>query len=173
MGLTGDILIVDGYNMIGAWPELREIALDSLEEARDRLIEQLADYQGYSGLKVVVVFDAHQVPGLGARLRQSRVDVRYTKEKETADECIERLVAQYEGRRHRVHVATSDFVEQSVVFGKGALRISARELLIQVEESKRMVRHKIEDHGQNVRHTFDHRIDEGIREILERWRRGQ
>ena len=88
------ILLVDCYNMIGAWSELRQLADDNLEHARDRLVELLAEYQGFSGKRVILVFDAHQVPGSGGIYRQSRLEVIYTKEKETADECIERLVGQ-------------------------------------------------------------------------------
>lgn len=114
-----EVLIVDGYNMIGAWPELKALAETGLEEARDRLVAALADYQGFSGRKVILVFDAHQVPGAGATYRTFGLDIRYTKEKETADELIERLVGELESRRRRIYVATSDFVEQHVTFGRG------------------------------------------------------
>lgn len=169
-----DILIVDGYNMIGAWPELRALAELDLEAARDRLIDMLAEYQGYTGRKVLLVFDAHQVPGLGARLRQSRIEVLYTREKETADECIERLVSQLSSGVAKVYVATSDHVEQRVVFGKGALRLSARELLYQLEENRRQISRRIRQNaGADGRNTFDARLDDDVRELLERWRRGE
>src|SRR5688572_15275595 len=86
------VLLVDGYNMIGAWPELERLKESGLEDARDRLLDMLAEYQGYSGTKVYVIFDAHRVPGLGKTYNQHKLTVIYTKEKETADECIERLV---------------------------------------------------------------------------------
>jgi hypothetical protein len=170
--MTDDVLIVDGYNMIGAWPELREAAERDLEEARDRLIEMLADYQGFTGIRVIVVFDAHQVPGLGARIRQRGLDVRYTKEKETADECIERLVGELMQRRRRIQVATSDYVEQRVIFGKGALRLSARELLNQVRESRRLIEDNIRNRQEGQRNTFDHYLGGEWKELFERWRRG-
>ncbi len=114
-----EILIVDGYNIIGDWPELKALKEIRLEEARDRLIEMMAEYQSFSGMKVIVVFDAYYVPGLGGKYVQSKLPVYYTKEKETADELIERLVTEHIGRRKQVYVATSDMTEQHVIFGKG------------------------------------------------------
>lgn len=172
--MADDYLIVDGYNIIGAWPDLREKALRDLEEARDRLIEILADYQGYTGTKIILVFDAHQVPGLGVQMKQHRLDIRYTKEKETADECIERLVTSLIQRGRRIQVATSDNVEQWVIFGRGALRLPARELQTQVEETRSHIQRNIQSSQESTRsrNTFDHRIGGDLREILERWRRG-
>jgi len=169
--VSSEVLVVDGYNMIGAWPELRELAKQSLEDARDRLIELLSDDQGFTGRRVIVVFDAYEVPGLGAKIEQGNVEIIYTKEKETADECIERLVDSLQKRGVQIYVATSDMVEQHVVFGKGALRISARELLWQVEENRRHVREKIRWKQDTQRNSFDTRIDETLRDRLEKWRR--
>jgi predicted RNA-binding protein with PIN domain len=168
-----EYLIVDGYNMIGAWPELQKRAEDHLEDARDRLIELLANYQGYSGMKVIVVFDAHQVPGLGGKYNQNRIDIRYTKSKETADECIERLVVDLVRRRRSVFVATSDFVEQSVTFGKGALRISARELLLDIKESQKEIQTKITKNKVMKRNSFDSKLTRELKNTLEKWRRGK
>ena len=123
-------------------------------------------------MKVIVVFDAHQVPGLGAKVRQRGLDIRYTKEKETADECIERLVGELAARRRRIQVATSDLVEQRVIFGKGALRMSARELLNQVRESERLIRRNIRARQESTRNTVDRHIAEEWKEIFEQWRRG-
>lgn len=168
------ILIVDGYNMIGAWPELRQLADTSLEDARDRLIEMLADYQGYSGKKVIIVFDAHQVPGLGVKYKQHRLDIRYTKAKETADECIERLVTIMSGHRTEIIVATSDQVEQHVTFGKGALRLSARELLLSIQESQQNIKRHIDDQDQpQRRNTFDSKLSNELKNTFEKWRRGR
>lgn len=168
-----DYLIVDGYNMIGAWPELQIKAKDHLEDARDRLIELLADYQGYSGIKVIVVFDAHQVPGLGGKYNQNRIDIRYTKSKETADESIERLVVELVHRRRSIFVATSDFVEQSVTFGKGALRIPARELLLDIKESQKEIKYKISNNEAIERNTFESKLSGELKNTLEKWRRGK
>lgn len=169
------ILIVDGYNMIGAWPELRQLADTSLEDARDKLIEMLADYQGYSGKRIIIVFDAHQVPGLGVKYKQHRLDIRYTKAKETADECIERLVTMLRGHRTEIIVATSDQVEQSVTFGKGALRLSARELLLSIQESQQKIKRHIDERNERTSHrnTFDSKLSNELKDTLERWRRGR
>lgn len=168
-----EYLVVDGYNIIGAWPELHRLKEISLEEARDRLIEIMANYQAYSGNKVIIVFDAHQIPGLGAKYKQSKLQIMFTKAKETADECIERLVAELSHRRRQIYVATSDLVEQNVTFGQGALRISARELLLDIEESRKEIRTRITETTSSRRNTFDSKISRELRNILENWRRGK
>src|SRR5690554_95415 len=84
------ILLVDGYNIIGDWPEFKEYQND-LESARDILIEKMAEYQAYTGSEVMIIFDAHMVPGLGKKYQNYRLNILYTKEKETADEKIEKL----------------------------------------------------------------------------------
>ncbi|AEI46035.1 NYN domain-containing protein [Paenibacillus mucilaginosus] len=168
-----EILIVDGYNIIGAWPHLQQLKEIRLEEARDRLIEIMAEYQSFSGMKVIVVFDAYYVPGLGGKYLQSRLPVYYTKEKETADELIERLVTAHVGRRKQVYVATSDMTEQHVIFGKGAFRIPASELLIKVRAARQDIRRKIEQDTDRRTNTFDSRLDKDTLDQLEKWRRGK
>ncbi|MUT68169.1 NYN domain-containing protein [Paenibacillus sp. NEAU-GSW1] len=167
-----DILLVDGYNIIGAWPVLERLKEYDLEEARDKLLTMLADYQGYSGMTVYVIFDAHQVPGLGATYKQNKLIVVYTKEKETADECIERHVVQLYSRRRNLYVATSDLIEQHVAFGKGALRISARELLVDVEQSRKQIEHKLREEKPGKRNSLDGNLSLEVRSQLERLRRG-
>lgn len=167
-----EVLIVDGYNVIGAWGELQQLKELNLALARDRLIELLADYQAYSGKYVYVVFDAYKVPGLGAKEKQSKVDVRYTKEKETADEMIERLVAGLGRRRCRIQVATSDSVEQSVTFGLGGLRISARELRLEVQEAQQEIQKTIRQQKTTSRNRFDSKMSDEMKDLFERWRRG-
>lgn len=165
-----DYLIVDGYNVIGAWPELARLKDIRLEDARDRLIDILADYQAYSGMKIYLVFDAHQVPGLGGKYEQSRLQVVYTKEKETADELIERLVSDFTGRRRLVYVATSDMTEQHVIFGRGAFRLPARELLTKVKESRKEVRRQLEE-SKRAGNTIDSKLSDELRQQFEKWRR--
>ncbi|MDO7908368.1 NYN domain-containing protein [Paenibacillus sp. JX-17] len=173
MADSRDVLLVDGYNMIGAWPELSSLADIGLDEARNRLLARLADYQAFSGRKVICVFDAYLVPGLGKSFAESKVEVYFTKEKETADECIERLVRELSRRRRQIYVATSDMVEQHVIFGQGALRISARELLIELEQSEKEVQQRIEsDQQRSNRNTLDHKLSPEMRKLFERWRRG-
>jgi predicted RNA-binding protein with PIN domain len=168
-----DVLIVDGYNIIGAWPRLRELRDRNLDQARDLLIDAIADYQGFSGMKCIIVFDAYNVPGLGRQYNLRKVEVYYTKEKETADECIERLVKQLARRRRQIYVATSDFTEQNVAFGSGALRVSARELLIKVRESEREISTRVKEKPLSERNTFDKHLSGELRDLFEKWRKGQ
>ncbi|GAB6992512.1 NYN domain-containing protein [Paenibacillus pini] len=167
-----DVLLVDGYNMIGGWSSLSQLSQISMQEARDQLLARLADYQAFSGRKVIAVFDAYRVPGLGKSFTQSRVQVYFTKEKETADECIERLVGEMSLRSRQIYVATSDSIEQHVIFARGALRLSARELFIEVENSEKAIKERIKtDHTKSSRNTLDSKLKPDIREIFEQWRR--
>jgi predicted RNA-binding protein with PIN domain len=167
-----EFLIVDGYNIIGAWPELNKLKDTDLEGARDKLIHMLAEYQSFSGMKVYLVFDAYMVPGLGKKYVQSKLNVLYTKEKETADELIERLVTNLMGRRKQIYVATSDMIEQHVIFGKGALRLPAGELLVKISQSRREVREKIRPEATSKRNPFEGKLNNELKELFERWRRG-
>lgn len=170
-----EILIVDGYNMIGAWPELIALGDRSLEDARDRLMAILSDYQGYAGNRIILVFDAHQVPGLGVNYKQNKLEVVYTKEKETADSCIERLVTQLASRRRHITVATNDNAEQHVIFGKGALRQTARELQLNIEESRKNIETTMKqaiDTNRQVRNSFDNILNADLKKMFEFWRRG-
>ena len=121
-----EYLLVDGYNIIFAWDELKEVARTNLEAARQLLMDLLSNYQGFKKCEVILVFDAYKVPrNTGEVSRYHNIYVVYTKEAETADTYIER--ATYEiGKRHRVRVATSDSAEQLIILGHGALRLSAR-----------------------------------------------
>ncbi|UJF33664.1 NYN domain-containing protein [Paenibacillus hexagrammi] len=168
-----EFLIVDGYNIIGAWPELSKLKDTDLEGARDKLIHMLSEYQSFSGMKVYLVFDAYMVPGLGKKYVQSKLSVLYTKEKETADELIERLVTNLMGRRKQIHVATSDMIEQHVIFGKGALRLPAGELWVKINQSRKEVRARIQPEKSSKKNPFDDKIKGDVRDIFERWRRGQ
>ncbi len=166
-----EILFVDGYNIIGDWSELKELKKHDLEGARDLLIEKMAEYQAYSGMKVFVVFDAHMVPGIGKKYKNFRLEIIYTKENETADERIEKLVKKYKRIDTQVYVATSDFVEQSVTFGYGALRKSARELrteMVVIEQGieREVIKSKCKEKSTKIP------ISDEIAEIFEKWRRG-
>ncbi|PSL41306.1 hypothetical protein B0H94_11918 [Salsuginibacillus halophilus] len=138
-----DVMIVDGYNIIGDWPELKTLRDRDLNEARDQLVQRMAEYQAYKGIEVKVIFDAHMVPGVGRAYHQHQVDVQYTRENETADERIEKLVREIKNVRTRVYVATSDFAEQSLTFGSGALRISARELRIALNQADQAIEKEV------------------------------
>lgn len=151
--------------------ELRELKKDKLADARDRLIERMAEYRGYKGWRVIIVFDAHLVPGIEARNLKSNVEVIFTKESETADERIEKLAISLNNRRDQIYVATSDSTEQWVVFGKGALRISARELEIEVEEIQKKISKKVKE-IQEQQAFSKISLPTEVAEIFEKWRRG-
>lgn len=166
-----DILLVDGYNIIGAWKELRALKADKLIDARDRLIEMMAEYKGFTGWKVIVVFDAHLVPGIEKKKRQFDVEVIFTRENETADERIEKLTMQLMNRRDQVHVATSDMTEQWVIFAHGALRISARELEIEMKLIQDDITKKVKVIQEQQPFSKIH-LPMEVAEIFEKWRRG-
>jgi len=167
-----NILIVDGYNIIGAWPELRELKNDDLASARDLLIAKMAEYQAYTGYKVIVVFDAHLVQGIERKYRSHKVEVVFTRENETADERIEKLAKNLNNIRTQVHVATSDYTEQWAIFGQGALRKSARELLNEMETIERSISRKVRK-IQEERPISKIPLNKEVARIFEKWRRGE
>ena len=167
-----DILLVDGYNIIGSWPELQELKNKDLAAARDRLVEKMAEFQGYTGYKVIVVFDAYGVQGLEKKYKNYQIDVIFTKENETADERIEKLAIALSNRRTQIHVATSDFTEQWAIFGQGALRISARELQIEMNSIEKDIGNKVENIKEEKPLTKIS-ISKEVAEIFEKWRRGE
>ncbi|SFB24780.1 MULTISPECIES: NYN domain-containing protein [unclassified Bacillus (in: firmicutes)] len=167
-----DILLVDGYNIIGAWPELRQLKEKDLAAARDRLIEKMAEYQGYSGFKVIVVFDAHYVQGIEKKYKNHKIEVIFTRENESADERIEKLAIDMNNRRTQIHVATSDFTEQWVIFGQGALRISARELLTEMESIEKGIEKSVKV-IQEKKPVSKIPLSNEVAEIFEKWRRGK
>ena len=121
-----EYLLVDGYNIIFAWDELKEIARENLDAARHVLMDVLCNYQGYKNCALILVFDAYRVPqGLGAVEKYHNIHIVYTKEAETADQYIERVTYAL-GRRRNVRVATSDNLEQLIILGHGAQRVSAQ-----------------------------------------------
>lgn len=164
------VLVVDGYNIIGAWDELRKLKQVDIGQARDRLIELMAEYQAYSGDRVIIVFDAYYVRGTESKVNKHNVEIIYTREKETADDCIERIVKELKNVQNQVYVATSDYAEQRVIFGRGALRKSARELYIEMKNIEKEIEESIESH-QKVRPQTKIVLDDKIMEIFEKWRR--
>jgi uncharacterized protein len=167
-----DILIVDGYNIIGAWPELEELKRTDLAAARDMLVEKMAEYQGFTGYRVIVVFDAYGVKGLERKYKNYKIEVIFTKENETADERIEKLAIQLSNRKTQIYVATSDFTEQWAIFGQGALRISARELLIEMGEIEKGIESSVK-YIEEKKPSSKILLSNEIAEIFEKWRRGE
>ena len=126
LGPADDFLLVDGYNILFAWDELKALSRTSLDTARHVLMNLLCNYQGYRGCTLILVFDAYKVPqGLGSVEKYHNIHIVYTRQAETADQYIERLSFELRGRR-RVRVATSDNLEQLIILGHGAERISAQ-----------------------------------------------
>lgn len=167
-----NILLVDGYNIIGAWPELRELKEHNLSEARDRLIEKMAEYQAFSGYRVIVVFDAHFVQGIERKYKNFKVEIIFTRENESADERIEKMASLLNNIKTQIYVATSDFTEQWVVFGQGALRKSARELLIEMEHIEIEIDKKLDKTTKFKQNSKIDLTDE-VAEVFEKWRRGK
>lgn len=131
-----EYLLVDGYNIIFAWPELRELAKINLDSARDKLMDILCNYQGYQGCRLILVYDAYKVKdNPGSTMKYHNIEVVYTKEAETADQYIERTTHQLGAKpqKYRVTVATSDALEQMIIWGNGATRMSALGLEAAVE----------------------------------------
>ena len=131
-----EYLLVDGYNIIFAWDELTALARQDMPAARGTLEDILSNYQGFRKCVVILVFDAYKVKGNpGSVEKKNNIYVVYTKEAETADSYIEK--ATYDlGRDHRVRVATSDALEQMIILGHGALRLSARAFKAEVEQAQ-------------------------------------
>ena len=137
-----EYLLVDGYNIIYAWQDLKDLAQTDIGAARGRLLDILSDYAGYSGLITIVVFDAYRVPGgRGEIYRYHNIDVVFTKEAETADLYIEKTAHKLT-KKHRVTVATGDSVEQVIIFGAGALRQSPRGLLEAILRARQDLRER-------------------------------
>ncbi|KAB7704590.1 hypothetical protein F9802_16890 [Bacillus aerolatus] len=167
-----NILIVDGYNIIGAWPELRKLKNHDLASARDRLIQLMAEYQGFTGYRVIVVFDAHYVKGTEKKYRDFKVEVIFTRENESADERIEKLAIELSNIKNQISVATSDFTEQWVIFGQGALRVSARELLTELELTGKKIGKSLKKFHERKTNSKIPLTDE-VAEVFEKWRRGE
>ena len=139
-----DYLLVDGYNIIFAWQELKELAEINIDSARDKLIEKLAKYQGYKGCKLILVFDAYKVKGGKENvIKQGDMWIVYTKEAETADRYIAKTSLELTGKG-MVRVATSDALIQMIIFGSGAVRTSARELEAEVKHVEGQILEKLE-----------------------------
>ena len=146
-----EFLLVDGYNIIFAWDELKDLAKDNLDAARQVLMDLLSNYQGFHKCEVILVFDAYKVPGgLGEVSRYHNIYVVYTKEAETADAYIEK--ATYEiAKKYRVRVATSDAAEQLIILGHGALRVSARAFQEEIGFTNRQIREILTENNRHRR----------------------
>ena len=139
-----EYVLVDGYNIIFAWDGLKEKARESLEYARDELVQILCNYQGYRRCELILVFDAYKVKGNKGEVEQvGGISIVYTKEAETADMYIEKTT-RILGKRHRVRVATSDGLEQLIILGSNAMRVSAPEFYREVIETQKEIKSLID-----------------------------
>ncbi len=172
-GPTEEVLLVDGYNIIFAWEKLQELAEQNMDAARGALEEILSNYQGYYGMHLIIVYDAYRVADHETEIcRKGNLHIVFTKEAETADQFIEKAAIALKGRK-RVTVATSDGVEQVIVFAQGASLLSARELLEEVEEMKLEIRKEyLEKQEKSARYLFEG-ADPKLAERLEYIRLGE
>jgi len=165
-----EYLFVDGYNIINSWENLRELSNLSLEVAREELIDIMVEYQHYTGIKVIIVFDAHMVKSNSGKSENIKGDdVVFTKENETADQYIEKVLDEI-GRVKSVRVATSDWMEQQIVLGRGGTRISARELEAEIKGHKRIM--KLKKTTEKMKNELlIGRLDEETLKRLNKWRK--
>ena len=168
-----EYLLVDGYNIIFAWEDLKELAAVNIDGAREKLMDILCNYQGFKKSTLILVFDAYKVKGNpGSVETYHNIHVVYTKEAETADQYIEKTVHEI-GRKYRVTVATSDQLEQVIILGQGGQRMSARELLEDVIEVSHQIRETArKKRSSDKNYLFDH-LDEETAARMERIRLGE
>lgn len=165
-----EYLVVDGYNVIGASVEYSRLKDDSLEDARYQLQEDLSEYSAYTGSKIIVVYDAHLSKGMAKKDNVGNLEIHFTKEGTTADEYIEKLISGLVREKYKVYVATSDFLEQRLIFGKGALRMSSRELLQEIKVMKERISDTIiQNETKPLR--MKGKLNPEIAQIFEKWRR--
>ena len=168
-----EYLLVDGYNIIFAWEELRELSKVTIDGARQKLMDILCNYQGYKKCTLILVFDAYKVTGnTGEAIDYHNIHVVYTKEAETADQYIEKLAHKI-GRQYQVTVATSDGLEQLIIYGQGCHLMSARDLKEEVAWANEQIREekgKLEKSGKNY---LFHGADEELAAYLEDIRLGR
>lgn len=140
-----EYLLVDGYNVIFSWEHLKKLSQDNIEGARNMLINILCNYQGYKKCEVILVFDAYKVKGNKREVEKvDNINIVYTKEAETADMYIEK-VSHRLAKNHKVRVVTSDALEQLIILGGGALRVSSREFLYEVQQAEEDIRNIISE----------------------------
>lgn len=166
-----EYLFIDGYNIINQWQYYRDMG-GNIENSRNKLIELLVEYQAYKGIIVVLVFDAHLVKGSQEKREMvSGVEVVYTKEHETADSYIEKQLDKI-GRYEEVRVATSDGSIQQIVLARGGTRVTAQELILELENTKSDIRVRT-DKPQQKGTNIDQVLDKETLSKLEKLRRNQ
>ena len=166
-------IFVDGYNVINSWPNLIKIKEYSYESSCQKLIDSLQNYSEFKGYKIFIVFDAHMVKGsLQKKERLGNIVIVFTREGETADSYIEKMVNNI-GRKAEVCVVTSDYLEQQVTFQRGATRMSSIEFYHEVINIENTIQKKVEKKYSEKRNWLEDRIDEKTLEKLEKIRRSR
>lgn len=164
---------MDGYNVMNAWSDLNEIAKKDLEGARDKLNFILGEYASFSGVYTIIVYDAYRVKSHGKREEEiGHLKIVYTKEKQTADSYIEKLITEFGPKKHlNIRVASDDMAEQQMVLGKGGSRITTRELQIEVERSSSKIQSttRLKTTDKN---TLENVVDTDVLRKLEQIRKG-
>ena len=168
-----EYLLVDGYNIIFAWEDLKELSEINIEAARMKLMDILSNYQGYKKQTLILVFDAYKVPGnVGEVQKYHNIHVVYTKEAETADQYIEKTVQEI-GKKYHVTVATSDALEQMIILGQGAQRISAKGLLEEILTVNQEIRNEHLNRPQSASHYLFESLPEEMAELMDEVRLGR
>ena len=170
--MANKYLIVDGYNIINAWEELKEISKTDLEHSREKLINIITEYSYFTGREAIIVFDSYNVKNSREKIKKRKnVSIVYTKEHQTADSYIEMYMEKL-SKYDDVKVATNDYAEQQIVLGKGATRISSRELKIDVYNIKSKINEKNKNSkGKIQRNYLEDRLNLDVLSKLEKIRR--
>ncbi|MGI6702667.1 MAG: NYN domain-containing protein [Clostridia bacterium] len=166
-----EYLIVDGYNIINDWPLLKKMCGESIQAARDKLVEIMAGFRAYKGMEVIIVFDGHLVKdNPGSSVNMNGVRVIYTREQQTADSFIEKTVAQL-AKEALVRVATSDWAEQQMILALGGIRVSAGELKGLVEDCQRDMKRKFVEKNKDSINTVNGNLSPEVARKLQKWRK--
>ena len=168
-----EYLLVDGYNIIFAWDELNALSKESLEAARHRLMDILCNYQGFKKCTLILVFDAYKIEGHAEEvITYHNIHVVYTKEAETADQYIEKTVHKI-GRENQVTVATSDGLEQIIIMGQGAHRMSARGLRDEIKATENQIRQQWHEKRQSSKNYLIDNISDEMAQYMKEKRLGK
>ena len=168
-----EYLLVDGYNIIFSWEELNEMSKTNIAAARQKLMDVLCNYQGFKKCTLILVFDAYKVEGFQGEVQKyHNIHVVYTKEAETADQYIEKTVHQI-AKKYKVTVATSDATEQVIIWGAGAMRMSAQGLLQEVQETNKEIRRLLEEVKKPGKESMLKGLEPSVAELLEEVRLGK
>ena len=171
--MNKDYLLVDGYNIIFAWKKLNKLAEDNIEAAKDALINMLCNYQGVKKMNLILVFDAYKIEGHAEEvITYHNIHVVYTKEAETADQYIEKTVHKI-GRENQVTVATSDGLEQIIIMGQGAHRMSARGLRDEIKATENQIRQQWHEKRQSSKNYLIDNISDEMAQYMKEKRLGK